>query len=127
MKQDLVIIGGGPAGLAAAIAARESGVEQVLVLEREKELGGILNQCIHNGFGLHTFQEELTGPEYAARYIEKAQALGIPYKLSTTVVDLERQGRGCWSPPSTGRRAWCRFRPRPQCLPWAAGSAPGGR
>ena len=94
MKQDLVIIGGGPAGLAAAIAARESGVEQVLVLEREKELGGILNQCIHNGFGLHTFQEELTGPEYAARYIEKAQALGIPYKLSTTVVDLERQGAG---------------------------------
>ena len=94
MKQDLVIIGGGPAGLAAAIAARESGVEQVLVLEREKELGGILNQCIHNGFGLHTFQEELTGPEYAARYIEKAQALGIPYKLSTTVVDLERQGEG---------------------------------
>ena len=94
MKQDLVIIGGGPAGLAAAIAARESGVEQVLVLEREKELGGILNQCIHNGFGLHTFQEELTGPEYAARYIEKAQALGIPYKLSTTVVDLERQGKG---------------------------------
>ena len=94
MKQDLVIIGGGPARLAAAIAARESGVEQVLVLEREKELGGILNQCIHNGFGLHTFQEELTGPEYAARYIEKAQALGIPYKLSTTVVDLERQGEG---------------------------------
>ena len=94
MKQDLVIIGGGPAGLAAAIAARESGEEQVLVLEREKELGGILNQCIHNGFGLHTFQEELTGPEYAARYIEKAQALGIPYKLSTTVVDLERQGEG---------------------------------
>ena len=64
------------------------------MLEREKELGGILNQCIHNGFGLHTFQEELTGPEYAARYIKKAQALGIPYKLSTTVVDLERQGGG---------------------------------
>ena len=65
-----------PAGLAAAIAARESGVEDVIILEREKELGGILNQCIHNGFGLHTFKEELTGPEYAARYIEKAREMG---------------------------------------------------
>ncbi len=92
MKHDIVIIGGGPAGLAAAIAAKEAGVEDVLVLEREKELGGILNQCIHNGFGLHTFKEELTGPEYAARYIEKAQALGIPRLLRTTAVDLRRQG-----------------------------------
>ncbi len=91
-KHDLIIIGGGPAGLAAAIAARESGVEDVLILEREKELGGILNQCIHNGFGLHTFKEELTGPEYAARYMEKAKEMGIPYRLSTTVVDLQRQG-----------------------------------
>ena len=94
IQHNLVIIGGGPAGLAAAISARENGVEDVLVLEREKELGGILNQCIHNGFGLHTFQEELTGPEYAARYIEKAKALSIPYRLSTTVVDLEPSGDG---------------------------------
>ncbi len=92
MKHDIVIIGGGPAGLAAAISAKENGVDDVLILEREQELGGILNQCIHNGFGLHTFREELTGPEYAARYIEKAAALGIPALLETTVVGLRRQG-----------------------------------
>ena len=85
---DLVIIGGGPAGLAAAIEARRHGVEDLLILERDSELGGILNQCIHNGFGLHTFREELTGPEYAARYIAQARALGIPYKLDTMVLDL---------------------------------------
>ena len=88
MKKDLVIIGGGPAGLAAAIAAREAGVEDLLIVERDARLGGILNQCIHNGFGLHTFKEELTGPEYAARYIEQARELEIPYKLNTMVVDL---------------------------------------
>ena len=85
---DLVIIGGGPAGLAAAVAARKAGVENLLILERDSELGGILNQCIHNGFGLHTFKEELTGPEYAARFIAQAEELHIPYKLNTMVLDL---------------------------------------
>ena len=87
-KYDIVIIGGGPAGLAAAVSARESGIGSVLVLERDKELGGILNQCIHNGFGLHTFREELTGPEYAGRFIEKAEELGIACKLDTMVLEI---------------------------------------
>ena len=77
-SMDLVILGGGPAGLAAAIAARRAGVEDLVILERDREPGGILNQCIHNGFGLHTFQEELTGPEYAARFVQQAADLGIP-------------------------------------------------
>ena len=69
---DIIIIGAGPAGLAAAIAAKEAGVDDVLVIERDSVPGGILNQCIHNGFGLHTFREELTGPEYAARFLRRA-------------------------------------------------------
>lgn len=94
MKKDLVIIGGGPAGLAAAIAAKEAGIDNLVVLERDARLGGILNQCIHNGFGLHTFKEELTGPEYAGRYIEKVLSLEIPYKLNTMVVDLTQVSDG---------------------------------
>ena len=85
---DLVIIGAGPAGLAAAIAARESGVQDILLLERDREPGGILNQCIHSGFGLHTFKEELTGPEYAQRYIDRAKELSIPCLLNTMVLEL---------------------------------------
>ena len=85
---DVVIIGGGPAGLAAAVSAKENGIDDILILERDKELGGILNQCIHNGFGLHTFKEELTGPEYAGRFIEKVKELEIPYKLNTMVLDI---------------------------------------
>ena len=85
---DLVILGGGPAGLAAALAAREAGVEDLVILERDRELGGILNQCIHNGFGLHTFQEELTGPEYAGRFIDRVNAAQIPYRLDTMVLNL---------------------------------------
>ena len=90
MKVDLLIIGGGPAGLAAAAAAKEAGVDSLLILERDARLGGILNQCIHNGFGLHTFKEELTGPEYAGRYIKKVQELEIPYRLDTIVIDLAK-------------------------------------
>ena len=85
---DLIIIGGGPAGLAAAVAAKDNGIDNILILERDKSLGGILQQCIHNGFGLHTFKEELTGPEYAARFIEQVKERGIEYKLNTMVMDI---------------------------------------
>ena len=85
---DIVIIGGGPAGLAAAVAAYDGGSRSILILERDDKLGGILNQCIHNGFGLHTFKEELTGPEYADRFIKMAQEREIPYLLNTMVLDI---------------------------------------
>lgn len=94
MEKKLVIIGGGPAGLAAAASARAAGVEDILILERDARLGGILNQCIHNGFGLHTFKEELTGPEYALRYIEKVKELEIEYWLNTMVIDLSQEENG---------------------------------
>lgn len=90
-SHDIVIIGGGPAGLAAAVAARKAGIQDILILERDSCLGGILNQCIHNGFGLHTFKEELTGPEYAARYIRLVEEEKIPYLLNTMVIDITRE------------------------------------
>lgn len=91
---DVLIIGGGPAGLAAAISAREAGVKRVLILERGEELGGILNQCIHNGFGLHTFREELTGPEYAARFVQRVLQEEIPFLTDTIVIGIEETENG---------------------------------
>lgn len=85
---DIVIIGGGPAGLAAAVAAKRQGVESLLIVERDVQLGGILNQCIHNGFGLHTFGEELTGPEYAQRFITQVEEEEIPFCLETMVLEI---------------------------------------
>ena len=87
----LVIIGGGPAGLAAAVSAYDAGVRPILILERDRELGGILNQCIHNGFGLHTFGEELTGPEYAARFIAQVKDREIDVRLDTMVLDISKE------------------------------------
>ena len=119
---DILIIGAGPAGLAAAIAARESGVESILILERENEPGGILRQCIHNGFGLHRFQEELTGPEYAARDIARVRELGIPVECGCTVLSVSPDRTVTCVSPAFGFRTirakavilamGCRERPR---------------
>ncbi len=119
---DILIIGAGPAGLAAAIAAREDGVESLLVLEREKQPGGILRQCIHNGFGLHRFKEELTGPEYAQRDIDRAAELKIPIECGTTVLNVSPDRRVTCVSPEKGLRVieagavilamGCRERPR---------------
>ena len=111
---DLVIIGGGPAGLAAAISAREAGVEDILILERDRELGGILNQCIHSGFGLHTFQEELTGPEYAGRYAARGSRTVKVLPWSSTL------STWIWPPHSSTIR-WTMDRPRPRPRPLPLG------
>ncbi len=87
-KTDLVIVGGGPAGMAAAIEAHKNGIEDILIIEREEYLGGILRQCVHNGFGIHVFKEELTGPEYAQRFIDKIEELKINYKVDTMVLSI---------------------------------------
>ena len=87
---ELVIIGGGPAGMSSAISAYENGIRDILILERDDKLGGILRQCIHNGFGLHKFKEELTGPEYAYRYEKRVKELGISVKLNTMVLEITR-------------------------------------
>ena len=119
---DLLIIGAGPAGLAAAIAAREDGIESILVLERENQPGGILRQCIHNGFGLHRFKEELTGPEYAQRDIDRAREMGIPVECGVTVLSVSKDRLVTCVSPEKGIRKikagavilamGCRERPR---------------
>jgi len=90
IKHDLIVIGGGPAGLAAAVAAKEAGCDDILLIERDKRLGGILNQCIHDGFGLHRFGEALTGPEYAQRFIDRLHDLNIKTMLGTIVLSMNK-------------------------------------
>lgn len=102
IKHKIVIIGGGPAGLAAAIAAYDAGVKDILVIERENRLGGILLQCIHNGFGLHRFKESLTGPEYADKYVREALKRNIPFLVGATVTDLSRDKIVTVTSPETG-------------------------
>ncbi len=121
-KRNLVIIGAGPAGLAAAVKAKKSGIKDVLLIERDNQLGGILKQCIHNGFGLHVFKEELTGPEFALRYIRKVKELGIEYKLNTMVISIDTKKRITAVNPEDGLVVYeaksiilamgCRERPR---------------
>ncbi len=121
-ERSLVIIGAGPAGLAAAVKAKKKGMEDVLLLERDNQLGGILKQCIHNGFGLHIFKEELTGPEFALRYIRKISEMGIEYKLDTMVISIDENKNITTVNPQDGLRIYkagaiilamgCRERPR---------------
>jgi len=101
---DLIVIGGGPAGLAAACTAWDKGLKHILIVERDRELGGILNQCIHNGFGLHYFKEELTGPEYAGRFIEMLQDTGVEVRLDTMVLDVTPDRKVHMVGRSTGYR-----------------------
>ena len=101
---DLIVIGGGPAGLAAAQSAWDKGLKNILIVERDKELGGILNQCIHNGFGLHHFKEELTGPEYAGRFVKLLSETGVEVRLDTMVLELTPDKRVHMVGKATGWR-----------------------
>ena len=102
IRKSLVIVGGGPAGLAAAVAATDAGLKDVLIIERDDRLGGILNQCIHNGFGLHRFKEELTGPEYAGRYIRMAEERNVKILTNAMVLNLNPDKTLTFISPETG-------------------------
>ncbi len=119
MKKELVIIGGGPAGMSAAVAAHRSGIRDILILERDEHLGGILQQCIHNGFGLHRFGEELTGPEYAWRYEQMVQETGMEVMLNTMVLEVTGQKKII---ATNARLVFLRLRQRRSYLRWAVGS-----
>ncbi|MBP5620935.1 MAG: FAD-dependent oxidoreductase, partial [Thermoguttaceae bacterium] len=95
---DVLVVGGGPAGLAAAIAAYDSGAKRALIVERDKELGGVLNQCVHNGFGLRRFNEELTGPEYAGRFIDELNKRPIAVALEATCLEIAREAENADAP-----------------------------
>ena len=118
---DLVIVGGGPAGLAAAYSAWQHGLRDILILERDNELGGILNQCIHNGFGLHRFGEQLTGPEYAGRCIELLRSTGVRVELGTMVLEVTPDKKIHCVSRERAIRFW---KPEASSSAWAAGSAP---
>ena len=133
-ERSLVIIGGGPAGLAAAVAAYDAGERDILILERENELGGILNQCIHNGFGLHRFKEELTGPEYADRYVQEVLKRKIEFRLQTMVlsvtsdriIDYVNETEGYTKIKAGAIILACGCRERPRGAINIAGSRPAG-
>ena len=93
-KYDLIIVGGGSAGLAAAVSAYDNGIKNILVLEKDKYLGGILLQCIHNGFGLHEFKEELAGPEYAQRFVDQVKERNIKCLVDSMVLDIKKKEDG---------------------------------
>ena len=122
---DVVVIGAGPGGLAAAISAKKNGAEDVLIIERDLEPGGILLQCIHNGFGVEIFKQDLPGPSYAQRFINEALASGVEILLDTMVLDITPDRQHLYRQQQAA--ASSRSRPKRWCWPWAAANAPAPR